>query len=201
MHHSDNYRWQENIPRRNIRFWWLPVIIVFFFFLSSLSAENINDDFELTVALKEKPLVLSILIAPEPDRMIGGLSEEEPFITLISEDVGFEGGGQLIQTDYIKEQAPKEFIIPFSPERNQIKVTLTIHYVPCVESKGICRFPQVVERTFLLEKPGGFFSLTLFIILIAAFLFLFGLFGLILYLKCINKKLRVMEGGLFHIHY
>jgi hypothetical protein len=83
------------------------------FFLSSVTAENINDDFNLTVVRKEEPALLSILISPKPDRLTGGLSEEHPFITIISRDIIFEGEGKSSRQTISKKVSQKSFSYRF----------------------------------------------------------------------------------------
>ncbi|MBN2532151.1 MAG: hypothetical protein JXB88_04635 [Spirochaetales bacterium] len=119
-------------------------------------AENINHHFELSVIRKKNPDAVYMTITPEQDKQIKGLSEEKPFIIVESPDVVFENKGILIQTEYITEPVQKVFTFPFRPaepgtDLTQLNVHLTMTYVPCLISKGVCLFPETVERDYLLK--------------------------------------------------
>ncbi|MBN1699271.1 MAG: thioredoxin family protein [Spirochaetales bacterium] len=159
------------------------VCAIFFLSPRPVSAININGDFELSVERRDDPPLIAVRIAPKPDRLITGLSEDEAFITLTSDDIRIEGENRVFQTEYIREGSPKEFLFPFSPAPGVVDVTVAIHYVPCIESSGICKFPERTEQAFSLKKPGISFSHELIDTMILGLLLILGTAGFIVFLK------------------
>lgn len=168
-------------------------LCIFLLPVLKLFSENINDDFELSVLRKKNPDAVYVTIAPKRDRKIKGLSEEEPFIVLQASDAVFENKGVLIRTEYITVPAREMFVFSFHPvdpdrDLTQLEVHLTITYVSCLISTGVCKFPQTIERDYRLKASlwrNSTWILSTEVIntgILAAF-FLLGVVGLVFYIR------------------
>jgi thiol-disulfide isomerase/thioredoxin len=161
---------------------------ILMFVQENLYPENIGGHFELSVMRKDNPDAVYITISPKGDKQIKGISDEEPFITLTSPDVVFENDGVVVQTDYITTPSRRIFQFPFYPVRQdrdltRIEVHLTITFVPCRISTGVCLFPETVEREYQLQVSKGIINTGMINTIILATFFVLAAIGLIIYIK------------------
>lgn len=172
-------------------------------------SENIDDHFDLSVSRGKNTNIVFVTITPKRDKKIKGFSEEKPFITVTASGVMFENKGILIRTEYITEPAREVFEFPYQPldpdlDRTHLEVHLSMTYVPCIISTGLCLFPKTIERDYLLKTPGWVLSTDIINTGILGALFLLACAGLVMYIR-IKKDifftaffLLIFSGMLFY---